>query len=87
LPLPDLIDGQHLYVEASIFNFGNLLNRNWGPQYSPNFYQAYNAITTNIVANKYQYTAFQTPAQIASNVSANRGPSTYQIAFAVKYDF
>jgi outer membrane receptor for ferrienterochelin and colicin len=86
--LPTFIDnGDHLFVEAYIYNFGNLLNHNWGPQYSPNFYQAYTAINPTIVGNKYQYNSFTTTSGIVSNISANRAPSTYQVAFAVKYDF
>ncbi len=90
LPLPDFdyVPDQKLFAEIYIFNLGNLINHNWGPQFSPNFYQAYTAINTNITgANKYQYTGFTTPAGLASNFNANRAPSTYQISFAIKYDF
>ena len=78
---------QKLYAEIYIFNLGNLINHNWGTQFSPNFFQTYTAINSAIVGNQYQYSAFTTPRAIATNITNNRGPSTYQIAFSIKYDF
>jgi hypothetical protein len=90
IPLPDIdyVPSQKLFAEIYIFNLGNLINHNWGPQISPNFYQAFTAINTNIVAgNKYQYTGFTSANGLSSNFNVNRAPSTYQISFAIKYDF
>lgn len=90
IPLPDIdyVPDQKLFAEIYIFNLGNLINHNWGPQISPNFYQAYTAINPSITnTNKYLYNSFTTAAGLASNFNANRAPSTYQISFAIKYDF
>ena len=90
IPLPDIdyVPDQKLFAEIYIFNLANLLNHNWGPQYSPNFYQAYTAINPSITAtNKYLYNSFTTASGLATNFNSNRAPSTYQISFAIKYDF
>jgi hypothetical protein len=91
LPMPDLVEGQQLFAEISIFNLGNLINRNWGANVEPTFYPTIPAITTTVTgANKFQYTAFSTAAALAgnsSNFSLTRQPSTYQISFEIKYEF
>jgi hypothetical protein len=85
--LPSYFEGHHIVATMSIFNFLNLLNHNWGAFQSPNFYQAYQAVSANIVGGKYQYTAFQTAAQLQNNFSTQRTASTYQIEFGLKYEF
>ncbi len=90
LPMPDLVGGQQLMAEINIFNLGNLINRNWGANVEPVFYQAVPAAATTIVGHQFQYTAFTPAATLAgnsSNFNLNRQPSTYQISFAVKYQF
>ncbi|MDE2075080.1 MAG: TonB-dependent receptor [Alphaproteobacteria bacterium] len=85
--LPTMFEGHHLTFIMDIFNLGNLLNKDWGRYTSPNFYQAYSAINAKIVGGQYQYTSFNTAADIQKNMSTQRDASTWQIQFGIRYDF
>ena len=61
---PGFDEGHRFVLAGEIFNLPNLLNPAWGGYVSPNFYEAFQAITANVTGGKYQYTAFQTQAQI-----------------------
>jgi hypothetical protein len=85
--LPSVFDGHRLVGTVDIFNLGNLIDSSWGQYATPNFYQAYNTATATIVGGKYNFTAFQTPAQINSNINTRKQASTYQIQIGVRYEF
>jgi hypothetical protein len=99
--IPVFFRDHRLVASLDIFNFGNLINKNWGRYTSPNFYQAYQAATVDsltgstsscgltgaAIASKYCFTGFQTPSQIASSQSTTRSASTWQIQFGIRYEF
>ncbi|HEV2649966.1 MAG TPA: TonB-dependent receptor [Rhizomicrobium sp.] len=85
--IPSYTDYGHLSLTVDCFNFLNLLNHNWGAFQSPNFYQAFAASTATIVNGKYNFTAFQTAAQLQNNFSTQRTASTYQLEVGLHYEF
>ena len=84
---PGFDEGHRFVLAGEIFNLPNLLNPAWGGYVSPNFYQAFQAVTATVTGGKYNYTAFQNQAAINSNLNSQRISSTYQIQMGIRYEF
>lgn len=80
-----LFDEHRAVLEFNIFNFGNLLNRQWGHYQSPSFPQTQTVVNANYDAetNRYQFNSFST-----STINLTRqNPSLWQMQVGVRYEF